>query len=123
MHGEAYARIAADIPHAHHMWGHDLRRVGRLDEAIAAFTRTYELENAYYAAEKIPPELNWHHVHNLDLLETSYEHKGQMRKAESLLREAVALRAVGRMPGILTRNAGGILMGRQRAKRWRRPRP
>ena len=37
-HGEVYARIAADIPHAHHMWGHDLRRVGRLDEAIAAFT-------------------------------------------------------------------------------------
>ena len=52
-HGEVYARIAADIPHAHHMWGHDLRRVGRIDEAIAAFTRTDELENAYYAAEKI----------------------------------------------------------------------
>ena len=52
-HGEVYARIAADIPHAHHMWGHDLRRVGRLDEAIAAFTRTNELEDAYYAAEKI----------------------------------------------------------------------
>jgi len=116
VHGEAYARIAADIPHAHHMWGHDLRRVGRLDEAIAAFTRTYELENAYYAAEKIPPELDWHHVHNLDLLATSYEHKGQMRKAESLLREAVALKAVTEYQEYNQKSLAVFLMGRQR---WR----
>ena len=74
------------------MWGHDLRRVGRLDEAIAAFSRTDELEKAYYAQEKIPAGMDWHHVHNLDLLATSYEHKGQMRQAEKLLREAAAFR-------------------------------
>ena len=116
VHGEAYARLAADIPHAHHMWGHDLRRVGRLDEAIAAFTRTYDLETAYYAAEKIPPALDWHHVHNLDLLATSYEHKGQMRKAESLLREAVALKPITEYQEYNQKSLAVFLLGRQR---WR----
>ncbi len=115
-HGEVYARVAADIPHAHHMWGHDLRRVGRLDEAIAAFNRTNELEKAYYAAEKIPAELDWHHVHNLDLLATSYEHKGQMRRAESLLREAAAVKPVTEYQAYNQKSLTVFLLGRQR---WR----
>lgn len=90
-HGESYARLAPSVPHAHHMWGHDLRRVGRIDDAIAAFRRTDELEKAYYAAEGIAPELDWHHVHNLDLLATAYQHKGQMKRAEATMREASAL--------------------------------
>jgi Tfp pilus assembly protein PilF len=90
-HGEAYARLAPAIPHSHHMWGHDLRRVGRIDDAIAAFRRTDDLEKAYYAAERIDASLDWHHVHNLDLLATAYQHKGQMRKAEATMREATAL--------------------------------
>jgi tetratricopeptide (TPR) repeat protein len=90
-HGEAWARLAPAIPHAHHMWGHDLRRVGRIDDAIAAFRRTDMLEKAYYAAESIPAGLDWHHVHNLDLLATAYQHKGQMRLAEATMREAGAL--------------------------------
>ena len=32
-HGDDYARLSPAIPHASHMWGHDLRRVGRVDEA------------------------------------------------------------------------------------------
>jgi tetratricopeptide (TPR) repeat protein len=93
VHGEAFARLAPAVPHAHHMWGHDLRRVGRIDDAIAAFRRTDELEDAYYAAEGIAPELDWHHVHNLDLLATAYQHKGRMELAEATMREATALRA------------------------------
>ena len=90
-HGEAYAGLAPSIPHAHHMWGHDLRRVGRIDEAIAAFRRTYEMEKAYYAAEDIDRSLDWHHIHNLDLLATSYQHKGQMKQAQALLAEVDSL--------------------------------
>jgi tetratricopeptide (TPR) repeat protein len=90
-HGEAFARLAPSIPHSHHMWGHDLRRVGRIDDAIAAFRRTDDLEKAYYEAERIDAALDWHHVHNLDLLATAYQHKGQMRKAEATMREATAL--------------------------------
>jgi tetratricopeptide (TPR) repeat protein len=93
-HGEVYARIAPGIPHAHHMWGHDLRRVGRIDDAIAAFKKTDALEKAYYDAEKIDAGYDWHHVHNLDLLAGSYQHKGQMRLAEATLREALAQAAV-----------------------------
>jgi len=115
-HGEAYARLAPSIPHAHHMWGHDLRRVGRIDEAIAAFTRTNELEKAYYAAERIPAQLDWHHVHNLDLLATSYEHKGQMRRAEALLREAAAIEPVNEYQAFNQKSLTVFLLGRQR---WR----
>src|SRR5262249_43993039 len=72
-HGEAYVRQAWSVPHAHHMYGHDLRRVGRIDDAIARFSKADELENAYYAAEKIPSNYDWHHEHNLDLLSTAYQ--------------------------------------------------
>jgi len=93
VHGAAYARLAPQVPHAHHMYAHDLRRVGRVDDAIAAFLKTYELENAYYAAENIPAGLDWHHGHNLDLLSTSYQHQGRMRLAERHMRESHALPA------------------------------
>ena len=76
------------------MWGHDLRRVGRIDDAIAAFKKTDVLEKAYYAAEKIEARYDWHHVHNLDLLAGSYQHKGQMRLAEAMLRETLEFPAV-----------------------------
>ena len=75
------------------MLAHDLRRVGRTQEAIAEFLKADELENAYYAAEKIPADLDGHHKHNLDLLSTSYQHQGQMKEAERLMRRAYALHA------------------------------
>ncbi len=92
-YGELYVGAAPAIPHAHHMWAHDLRRVGRTQEAIVEFRKAEELENAYYAAERIPADLDWHHKHNLDLLSTSYEHQGQMKEAERLMRRAYALAA------------------------------
>ena len=113
-HGEAYARLAPAIPHAHHMWGHDLRRVGRIDEAIAAFRRTDELEKSYYAAEGIPAEMDWHHVHNLDLLATAYQHKGQMRQAEATMREAAALPPTTDYVEFQQKLLSIFLLGRQR---------
>ncbi|HJS58454.1 MAG TPA: tetratricopeptide repeat protein, partial [Vicinamibacteria bacterium] len=113
-HGEAYARLAPAVPHAHHMWGHDLRRVGRIDDAIAAFRRTYELEIAYYAAEGIPASLDWHHVHNLDLLATSHQHKGQMQTAEALLREAGAMPPVTEYLEYNQKALATFLLGRGR---------
>ncbi len=115
-HGEAYASLATAVPHAHHMWGHDLRRVGRIDEAIAAFSRTDQLEKAYYAQEKIPPGMDWHHVHNLDLLATSYEHKGQMKRAETLLREAAAIPPMTEYQSYNQKSLTVFLLGRQRWK-------
>ena len=92
-HGEVYARLAPAIPHAAHMWAHDLRRVGRVDEAIAQFRHVDALERAYYAAEGIDAGFDWHHGHNLDLLSTCYQHKGQMRLAEATMRESAGLPA------------------------------
>ncbi len=111
-----YARLAPTIPHSHHMWGHDLRRVGRIDDAIAAFLRTYVLEKAYYAAEGISPEMDWHHVHNLDLLATAYQYKGQMRLAEDRLREMAALPPVTDYLEFNQKTLASFLLDRGRAE-------
>ncbi|MFN2446810.1 MAG: hypothetical protein ABR606_14665 [Vicinamibacterales bacterium] len=93
-HGEIYARAAARVPHARHMYGHDLRRVGRITEAIAEFVQADELERAYYSSEGVAADFDWHHQHNLDLLSTSYEYLGQLKSAERLMREAFAIPSV-----------------------------
>lgn len=89
----AYVREAYAIPHAHHMRGHELMRMGQTEEAIREFQRTNELEETYYRTEKIPAQFDWHHAHNLQLMALNYELLGQMSKAEQLLRQAFALPA------------------------------
>jgi len=89
--GATYAKMAPGVPHARHMLGHNLRRVGRIDEAIGEFRAADALESAYFAAEKIPVEYDWHYHHNLDLLATSYQYLGQMTKAEALLKASFAI--------------------------------
>jgi tetratricopeptide (TPR) repeat protein len=88
-----YAKMAAEVPHARHMHGHSLRRAGQIDEAIAEFSAADALESAYLDAEKIPVEYDWHYQHNLDLLATSYQYDGRMKKAEELLRRSFRLRS------------------------------
>jgi tetratricopeptide (TPR) repeat protein len=93
-HGEAYSRLSFAIPHARHMYGHDLRRVGRIMEAIAEFRKADDLENSYYKTENISSDYDWHHQHNLDLLSTSYQYIGQMKTAEQLMKQAFAVPSV-----------------------------
>ena len=83
----AYATAASSIPHAIHMHGHELRRLGRVTEAIAKFEAADKIERDYMAREKIPADLDWHHAHNTDLLAASYQYVGQMKKAEALLKQ------------------------------------
>jgi tetratricopeptide (TPR) repeat protein len=118
-HGEAYVRLAPGIPHAHHMWAHDLRRVGRTRDAIAEFRKANELEIAYYAAEGIPAELDWHHQHNLDLLATSHQHQGQMREAEELMRRSFAMPPPYEYSAFNKKEWPGFLMGRGRLEEAR----
>jgi tetratricopeptide (TPR) repeat protein len=113
-HGEMYARLAPKIPHAAHMWAHDLRRVGRVDDAIAQFKLADQLERAYYAAEKMDPAMDWHHGHNLDLLASCYEHKGQMKLAEKTLRESAALDALSAYRAFNMRELPNFLINRAR---------
>ena len=90
---QTYARLAPAIAHAHHMCGHNLRRSGRNEEAVQEFLKAGELENAYYQSEHIPPQLDWHHAHNLQLLAMSYQALGQLKSAEAAYREAFTLPA------------------------------
>jgi tetratricopeptide (TPR) repeat protein len=87
----AYAKAAAQVPHARHMYGHNLRRAGRVHEAIAEFEAADRLHREYITQEKIPGEYDWHFEHNLGLLGTSLQYIGQMKRAEATLRTAFAL--------------------------------
>lgn len=86
-----YASLAPSVPHAVHMHGHELRRLGRIADAIARFEAADRLERDYISREKIPAEFDWHFAHNLDLLAASYQYTGQMKKAETLLKESFNL--------------------------------
>ena len=89
--GQQYARLAPKVPHARHMLGHDLRRVGRVDDAIVEFEAADQLSRDYFQRENVPAEFDWHYHHNLDLLGTSYAYRGEMKKAAGLLQRAFAL--------------------------------
>ena len=91
--GATYAKMAPGVAHARHMHGHNLRRVGRIDEAIAEFSAADALATAYFASEKIPVEYDWHYQHNLDLLGSSYQYVGRMAKAEVPFRASFAIRS------------------------------
>ena len=88
--GALLVKLAGAIPHAHHMYGHELRRAGRTQEAIAEFKRAEELELAYYQSQNIPAEYDWHHMHNLNLLASAYLHEGGLERAEQTLKESIA---------------------------------
>ncbi len=85
-HAKAYAELAPDVPHAQHMYGHVLRHIGRMDQAIAQFLKTDDIERFYFRKENIPPWYDWHYAHNLDLLASSYQYLGQMKNAEKYFR-------------------------------------
>jgi tetratricopeptide (TPR) repeat protein len=90
-HSAAYAKQAPEVPHARHMHGHNLRRAGRIHEAIVEFEAADRLHREYITREKIPGEYDWHFEHNLGLLGTSLQYVGQMKRAETVLKAAFAL--------------------------------
>ena len=113
-HGAVYAAAAPGVPHAHHMYGHDLRRVGRTREAIERFETADRLELAYFEREKIKPEMDWHHPHNLDLLAGSYRHEGRMRRAEELMQRSLAVEPVMERTAIQKKEYASYLLARGR---------
>jgi len=86
-----YVRLAPMIPHAHHMYGHVLRRTKGMQQAIAQFKIADALERNYFRQNNFPPAIDWHHAHNLSLLASSYQYLGQMKEAERIYRQVVAL--------------------------------
>ena len=110
----SYAAQASSVPHARHMHGHELRRTGRISEAIAQFEAADKLQRDYLAKEKIAAEFDWHHAHNLDLLAASYQYIGQMRRAEGLLKQAFALPSNLLVQVVNKRDYPAFLVGRGR---------
>jgi tetratricopeptide (TPR) repeat protein len=90
-HGKVYADAASDVPHALHMYAHDLMKLGRTAEAIDVFGRANKIELAYYEREKIARDYDWHHTHNLALLALSHRHEGNLDEAERLLRDGASV--------------------------------
>ena len=115
-HGATYAKMAPAVPHARHMDGHNLRRAGRIDEAIAEFEAADALETAYFAAEKMPVEYDWHYQHNLDLLATSYQYVGRMKQAEALFTRSFAIPSSLLVQEFNKREWPEFLLARGRAK-------
>jgi tetratricopeptide (TPR) repeat protein len=110
----AYASQASAVPHALHMHGHALRRSGRVAEAISRFEAADKVQRDYLAKEKIAAELDWHHAHNLDLLAASYQYVGQMRKAETLLKQAFNLPTSLLVQAVNKREYPAFLVSRNR---------
>jgi len=115
-HARSYARLAPAIAHAHHMLGHELRRSGRVEEAITQFRKADQIERQYYMKENVPGFMDWHHAHNLALLANCYQSIGQMRAAESLLREEIRLPAFTDYAMLNRSNWTVFLLNRGRAK-------
>jgi len=83
-YGELYAKAVPMIPHAWHMYAHNLMKTGKVDEAIAKFNHAFELEALKYKTEGMPARYDWHHTHNLELLAYCYQYTGQLSKAEAI---------------------------------------
>jgi tetratricopeptide (TPR) repeat protein len=92
-YARAYVRLAPEVPHAHHMFGHVLRGTGGMLEAIAQFKIADRLELSYFKRNNLAPAIDWHHPHNLGLLASSYQFIGKMKDAEDYYRRAGALPA------------------------------
>lgn len=90
-HGEVYARLALGLPHAGHMYAHDLMKLGQLDAAIRYLSEADSVERRTYETERYKPDFDWHHAHNLTLLALCYQHQGRMTEAETALKRVYGL--------------------------------
>jgi tetratricopeptide (TPR) repeat protein len=113
-HALAYVDSATNIPHAQHMYGHVLRRAGRMDEAIARFQTADDLERAYFRTENISPSTDWHYAHNLNLLASSYQYLGKVKAAEKNFRRSGALAAYTDYDSFNRKDWPEFLLNRQR---------
>ena len=114
--GAAFAKMAPNVPHARHMHGHNLRRVGRIGEAIAEFTAADGQAAAYFKAERIPAAYDWHYQHNLDLLGTSFQYVGQMANAEARLKASFGMQSGLLVQEFNKREWPAFLLARGRAR-------
>lgn len=83
-HGERLAKLASQSAHAVHMFGHNAGRVGRMDDAVAAFEAADRIERSL-AEEGVPLEHIGHHTHNLSFLALALYHQGENERLDAVL--------------------------------------
>jgi len=98
-HGRWYAAAAPGVPHAQHMYGHVLPRMGKWQEALAQLTAADRLEREYYVVQGITPAEDWHHGHNLHLLGIVHLRLGNVAEAARLFQEDFRLADRGLVAG------------------------
>lgn len=86
-----FVALAPALPHAHHMYGHELLRSGKIAEAVAEFERADALEQKSWAGSPAARIFDWHYRHNLNLLAAAYRHAGKFERAEGALRKLAGL--------------------------------
>lgn len=92
-YGNLYTQAAPAVPHAWHMYAHDLMKTGKVDEAIEKFNKAFGMEEARYKKENMPVHYDWHHPHNMELLAYCYQYKGQLDKAGAVFAKLDTLTA------------------------------
>lgn len=90
-HARRFAEVAGGVPHARHMLGHVLARLGRWQEAREEFAAAHERHRSWFAGEKAAHEDDWHYAHNLHLFSAVLLRLGDDAAAEPLLRELYGL--------------------------------
>ena len=90
-HAQRYAQALPDIPHAQHMYGHLLPRVGSWEGALPQLLKADQLHRQRFQEEDRLPESDWHFGHNLTLLGAVQARLGNEEEAERSFREAFGL--------------------------------
>jgi len=86
-----FVHLAPSLPHAHHMYGHELLRRGKVEEAVAQFEQADALAEVSWADDQSALMHDWHYRHNLNLLAAAYRHAGRFQKAEAVLKKLARL--------------------------------
>jgi tetratricopeptide (TPR) repeat protein len=90
-HAGAFVNRAPSLPHAQHMYGHELLRMGKTEEAIGRFEKANMLTEAAFAAAPSALLYDWHYRHNLNLLAAAYRQAGKRKQAVVVLKKLAAL--------------------------------
>jgi tetratricopeptide (TPR) repeat protein len=86
-----YQKLAPAVAHAHHMYGHDLRRTEGLQQAIAQFEKADQITEDFYRSEPETLLYDWNYRHNLSLLGAAYAQAGLLPDAARTLKKLAAL--------------------------------
>ena len=84
-HGERLRELAPGFAHARHMLGHNLGRVGRMEEALEEFEVADQIELRLDWEEGVRVKHDWHHGHNLGFLVLVNYYLGHFEAAERSL--------------------------------------